>query len=157
MFGNLSDKEIEDVLTHQIIGRIGCHADNITYVVPISYAYDGESIYCHTYEGLKVSIMRSNPNICFEVDNMENMANWRSVVGWGKFEELSDNADREIGIQKLYNRMIPEIASKTIKLSPQWPFPPEDFEKIKGIIFRIRLDKKTGRFEKSEDYSYYSS
>ena len=53
MFGTLNPIEIESVLHGQIIGRIGCHIDNTTYVVPISYAYDGEFIYALTNEGLK--------------------------------------------------------------------------------------------------------
>jgi uncharacterized protein len=43
--------------------------------------------------------------------------------------------------------MLPEIASETVKISPQWPFPTDDFSKIKGIIFRIGITEKTGRFE----------
>ncbi len=75
MFGNLNKDEIEEVLKHHLIGRIGCYAFDTTYIVPISYGYDGESIYCHTYEGLKITMMRKNPRVCFEVDTMENMAN----------------------------------------------------------------------------------
>ena len=44
MFGTLNTEEIETLLHNQIIGRIGCQFDNTTYVVPISYAYDGEFI-----------------------------------------------------------------------------------------------------------------
>ena len=95
-------------------------------------------------------MMRTNPNVCFEVDTMENMANWKSVIASGIFEELTDNADQKIAIKKLYNRIVPGIASKTLQLSPQWPFPPDNFEQVKGIVFRIRLYEKTGRFEKSD-------
>ena len=154
MFGKLDKDEIEDVLAHQIIGRIGCNAFNTTYVVPISYAYDGEYIYCHTYEGLKIIMMRANPNVCFEVDTMENMANWKSVIGWGIFQELTNESDLKIAIKKLYNRIIPEVASKTLQLSPQWPFPPDNPEQVKGIVFRIQLYEKTGRFEKSESQHF---
>jgi len=150
MFGKLNNEEIEEVLSQQVIGRIGCSADGITYIVHISYAYEGEYIFCQYNEGMKVSMMRSNPEVCFEVDIMENMANWKSVVAWGKFEELKNGAQRTIGIQKLYNRVVPAIASRTLQLSPQWPFPPDDYKKIEGIVFRIRLEKKTGRFEKSD-------
>lgn len=75
MLGKLESKQIEKVLNNNIVGRIGCHADGTTYVVPISYAYDGTYIYGRTMEGMKVNIMRKNPNVCFEVDDMKNMAN----------------------------------------------------------------------------------
>ena len=147
MFGKLNSDQIEKVIAGNIIGRLGCHDAGKTYIVPISYAYDGEFIYARTFEGLKVSMMRSNPKVCFQVDQMENMANWRSVIIWGTFEELLDEKERNEGLKKLIARMLPEIASETVKLSPQWPFPTNDFSKIEGIIFRIRLTEKTGRFE----------
>ena len=83
MFGKLNNEEIEGLIQSQLIGRIGCHADDVTYVVPISYAYDGTYLYGHTYEGMKVDMMRKNPKICFEVDSTRNLANWQSVIGWG--------------------------------------------------------------------------
>lgn len=156
MFGKLNNNQIEEVLSQQLIGRIGCSANNKTYVVPISYAYDGESVYCHTYDGLKIKMMRENSDVCFEVDTLENMANWRSVIAWGKFEELK-NGERNAAIEKLFSRVIPEVASKTLQLSPQWPFPPDDFEKVTGIVFRIKLQEKTGRYEKSDSLEFYSS
>jgi uncharacterized protein len=65
MMGKLDNNQIEDLLQHEIIGRIGCHADGVTYVVPISYAYDGKYIYGHTEEGMKINIMRKNPRDLF--------------------------------------------------------------------------------------------
>lgn len=150
MFGELTRKEIEEVLARQIVGRIGCHADGRTYIVPISYAYDGEFIIAHTVEGLKIQMMRSNPGVCFEVDVFENMANWKSVISWGIFEEIENNYERNLAIQKLSKRIFPEISSKTVQLSPQWPFRPDEPDKIPGIFFRIRLYEKTGRYEKSD-------
>lgn len=51
-------KQIEHVLHSLIIGRIGCHTDNRTYVVPVTYAYNGKYICGHTKEGLKINMMR---------------------------------------------------------------------------------------------------
>lgn len=154
MFGKLKPGEIEEVLAGQLIGRIGCNAYNTTYVVPISYAYDGEYVYCHTYEGLKVVMMRTNPNVCFEVDTMDNMANWKSVIAWGIFEELATGGDQKKAVRILNNRKISGIASETLQLSPQWPFPPDDPAEVNGIIFRIKLYEKTGRFEKTEAHHF---
>ena len=154
MFGKLSSAQIEKLIAGNVIGRLGCHADGKTYVVPISYAYDGQFIYVRTFEGLKVSMMRKNPNVCFQIDEMENMANWKSVVAWGIYEELKNEQERNEGLEKLISRMLPEISSETVKLSPQWPFPTNDFSKIRGIIFRIRITEKTGRFEMMDSKAY---
>lgn len=147
MFGKLDNVQIEKVISDNFIGRLGCHAEGKTYVVPISYAYDGKCIYAHTYEGLKISMMRQNPNVCFQVDRMENMASWESVIVWGTFEELTNVEERNVGLQKLIDRVLPKISSETVKLTPQWPFPTDDFSKIKGIVFKICLHEKSGRYE----------
>lgn len=155
MLGKLNNTEIEEVLTQQIIGRIACHANDITYIVPTSYAYDGECIYGRAYEGLKIELMRKNPKICFQTDSMQNMANWKSVIAWGDFKELTESGERNAGIEKLLQRKITGIASKTVQLSPMWPFSSKETnDKVEGIIFSIRLNEKTGRFEKSDDLPF---
>jgi uncharacterized protein len=154
MFGKLTSEEIEEVLAHQVIGRIACHAEDITYVVPISYAYDGKYIYGHTYEGLKLALMRINPKVCFQTDNMSNMANWKSVITWGEFEELTEAGLRDDALRILEKRVLPMISSETTHLSPQWPFPTSDKDAVKGTFFRILLTQKTGRFENNTDGSY---
>ena len=157
MFGKLNETGIEELIHHQLIGRVGCHADGITYVVPLSYAYDGTYIYGHTFEGMKVQMLRKNPSICFEVDNTINLANWQSVIGWGTYEELPGGPERDDAVQKLQNRVLPVLSSETMHLSPQWPFPSGSGSEIQGIIFRIRLTDKTGRFEKEEEKYFYST
>ena len=157
MFGKLAPNQVEEFLKKQFIGRIGCHADNITYVVPISYAYDGIYIYGHTFEGLKIDMMRKNPKVCFEIDDTNNLANWQSVVAWGEFEELKDGKERDEALQKLNARILPVITSATMHISPQWPFPAGDTSSIKGVVYRIRLTEKTGRFEKSSDQFFFAT
>lgn len=155
MFQNLNEEQIESVISENIVCRLGCHADDKTYVVPVSYAYDGKYIYVRTFEGLKISMMRKNPNICFQVDTFEDMADWKSVIAWGTFEELTGEEERNEGLRILVSRILPGVSSETMKLSPVWPFPPEDYTKIEGIVFRIRLIKKTGRCERL-DSKFYS-
>ncbi|MEP7377326.1 MAG: pyridoxamine 5'-phosphate oxidase family protein [Chitinophagaceae bacterium] len=157
MFGKLNTEQVEELLKKEVVGRIGCHADNTTYVVPISYVYDGIYIYGHTFEGMKIAMMRKNPRVCFEIDNTKNLANWKSVVAWGEFEELKDGKGRDDALQKLNARVLPVISSETMHISPQWPFPAEDTATIQGVVYRIRLTEKTGRFEKSPDQYFFAT
>src|ERR1044071_9678808 len=112
MLGELTPDQIESLLQSEFIGRIGCNANGITYVVPVTYAYDGNCIYAHSKEGMKIQIMRQNPLVCFEVDNMRNLADWESVIRWGKYEELKGN-DQKLGLQKLINRFQQATTSET--------------------------------------------
>ncbi len=59
MLGTLNSEQIEQILRSEVIGRIGCHANGQTYVVPITYAYDGERVICHTSQRMKIQMMRS--------------------------------------------------------------------------------------------------
>ena len=58
-------------------------------MVPIAYAYHEGTIAGHSGLGPKVEMMRENPNICFEVDRIESLGNWQSVIAWGTYEELT--------------------------------------------------------------------
>jgi nitroimidazol reductase NimA-like FMN-containing flavoprotein (pyridoxamine 5'-phosphate oxidase superfamily) len=156
MFGTLNTEEIETVLRHQLIGRIGCSANGTTYVVPISYAYDGEFIYSITSEGMKVNLMRQNPHVCFEVEEIPDLGNWKSVICWGEYEELPNRTERHQALQLLIDRQLPVVTSAKTKLSPSWPFLPDNIDSVKGIVFRIRLYKKTGKYEKQEEVPVYS-
>lgn len=147
MIGKLDTMEIERVVSSQIIGRIACHANNTTYIVPISYAYDGTYVYGHTREGLKMQLMRKNNQVCFEVEEIKDMANWKTVVAQGRFEELKDEPERDYALKMLTARILPLISSETTHLYPLWPFPTESISTIRGIVFRILLNEKSGRFE----------
>lgn len=154
MTGQLTSNEIEHVLHSQIIGRIGCHDNDRVYVVPLSYAYDGKYIYCHSYEGRKLQIMRRHPDVCFQVDEMKDMGNWKSVVAWGRFEELTDKKEKNQALVALLKRALPFVTSITTHLGASWPFLPEDdngYDEIPGVVFRILAEEKSGRFEKTTE------
>jgi len=147
MLGELSPDQIESLLSSEVIGRIGCSANGITYVVPVTYAYDGKYIYAHSKEGMKIQMMRQNPLVCFEVDRMENPANWQSVILWGKFFELKGD-DQKLGLQKLIHRLGTFTRSETSIPAHNPEGSQNDEGPYKAIIFRIEVKEKSGRFER---------
>ena len=149
MLGILNSNQIEHVLQSLIVGRLGCHADNKTYVVPVTYAYNGNYIYGHTKEGLKIDMMRKNPLFCFEVDVIENMSNWRSVIAWGKFEELKTPEQRKEGMKILMDTVMPLMTGETTISNSMTDSHQNTIEAMKGVVYRIKLTNKTGRYEKS--------
>lgn len=149
--------EMDHLLKHQLVGRIGCSADDIPYVIPVSYVLDGDYVYVHTYPGMKLDIMRKNPKVCFQVDDTRTLANWQSVICRGVFEELKEEADQRYALKKLQERILPVLSSETMHISRDWPFPADENEKIKGIYFRIRLLEKTGRYEKIAGQDFYAT
>lgn len=149
MLGELTNEEVEEMLTSNVIGRIGCYADKKIFVVPITYVYDGEFIIGHTVEGMKINFLRQNPECCFEVDEMKTLANWKSVIAWGTYEELSGQ-EAAAATETLLDRLMPLTASET---SHPQRMGPSSLHRTRTlgknpIIYRIRLKEKTGRFER---------
>lgn len=148
MLGELKNSQIEYLLYCQVVGRIGCYSGNEVYVVPITYAYDGSYIYGHTREGKKIDMMRKNPNVCFQIDVVDNMSNWRSVISWGKFEELKDPKEREEAMRILLDRVNPIMTGETTVNHSMKDSHNKYTEAMQGVVYRIELHKKTGRYEK---------
>ncbi|MDR3691861.1 MAG: pyridoxamine 5'-phosphate oxidase family protein [Fimbriimonas sp.] len=142
MLGNLDPTQIEEVLHGEALGRIGCHAGGRTYVVPVTYAYDGERVICHSGRGDMLRMMHTNATVCFEVEHVQSLADWKCVVADGRFEELEGD-DAEEAARFLEDRLQPLIASATAApysvvghgLHPD------------SVIFSIVLGRKTGRYE----------
>lgn len=148
MIGELSTEEMERVLRDEVVGRIGCHARGDTYVVPVTYVYDGSSIISHTGEGLKIRMMRENPKVCFEVDQLGHLPSWRSVIVRGLFEELRDK-ELELGLQHLVERLRVGPAAVPGHGAGVYVATDEPGPARQSIVLAIRIRDMTGRFETS--------
>jgi nitroimidazol reductase NimA-like FMN-containing flavoprotein (pyridoxamine 5'-phosphate oxidase superfamily) len=147
MLGELTQTQIDNVLSSQVIGRLGCCNGKQPYIVPVTFAYDGECIYGQTNEGTKLDMLRKNPNVCFEVDWMTDMRNWQSVIVFGKFEELK-NEDAVAAKEILFNKVYLLQTSSTIHAHEHAVTAEiDDHTRVKLVMYRIVIDKITGRFE----------
>lgn len=144
MLGTLDHDQIDRVLQACAVGRIGVHSQGRTYVVPVSYVYDGDAIYGRSADGLKIRMMRANPEVCFEVDDIDDLANWRSVITWGTYEELKGDV-AVAAMNLLGSRLAPLTSSETAG-----PVGRGKGHAGNGVevAYRIRLTERTGRFEK---------
>jgi len=91
----LSREECESLLSRGRYGRLGLCGDH-PYVVPMSYVFADGCIFLHSGPGgRKVQMAMSNPNICFEVDELCGQQ-WRSVIvtGQAKLSDSSESKDR---------------------------------------------------------------
>lgn len=150
MLGSLTQQQIDQVLLNNITGRIGCYDGEKCYIVPISYVFNEKYIIAHSREGMKIDIMRKNPNVCFEVDEMTNMSNWRSVIAWGTYEEIKDNRERYYAMKFLVSRLMHFTISETAKLTVIEEHNEDAIYKpeiVRPVVYRIKLGEKTGRFE----------
>lgn len=148
MLGELNETQINNVLLSQVVGRLGCTDGKKPYITPVTYAYDGKDIIGQTKEGMKLKIMRKNPKVCFEVDVMSGMANWQSVIVSGNFCELQGKEADEAR-EYLFDHVLPLMTSATIHSHEhEVNGEVDDSNRVKPVMYRIKIKEKTGRFEK---------
>ncbi len=93
--GEMSQEEMARLLGRGWHGHLGCARDGHPYVVPMSYAYDQGDIYFFTTEGTKTEFISANHEICFQVEEVESVERWQSVMLTGRAELLTDAAEVE--------------------------------------------------------------
>lgn len=132
----LSPREVDEFLRGQRIARLGCHADGVTYVVPLIYAYEDGAVVTVTTEGRKTAMLRENPRVCVEVDqyDADGKGSWRSVIAHGTCEELAGE-EIEPALALMRERFA-RTAGRSAEPRPVGP---------NVVILRIRLDEISGR------------
>lgn len=153
MIGELSTAEMQRVLYDEVLGRIGCHARGRTYVVPVTYVFTGSSIIGHTGDGLKVRMMRENPEVCFEVEQFRDAPNWKTVIAYGSFEQLLQD-DADAALERLQARTR-ELAQSVIGVPPEglglWNVGRDLARPRQSVVFAIRVHELTGRYQRVTD------
>jgi hypothetical protein len=112
--------------------------------------YDGTSVIGHSLMGMKVKMMRDNPEVCFEVDEIKSFKNWKSVIAWGTYKEIINAAEKGEVLKAFVEHLMPAKISETAQ-------PPETSETRRHpqagaslIVYRIVIKKVTGRFERGD-------
>jgi len=128
---HLDPEGIESLLASSIVGRIACNQPgDRPYLVPLAYAYDGESVYAVSGPGRKLDLMRSDPRVSFEIDRVEQSDTWQSVVAEGAFEQVSDADEIQMAVALLEGATgVPVVMG------------------AHSVVFRLRLTAKSGRYE----------
>ena len=149
MIGKLTNQQIEEILEDNVWGHLGCNDGLNTYVFPLNYLYDGKYITCHSQEGFKVQVMRKNNRVCFQVDEMKNHTNWKSVMVLGEYQEVNDEqecyhamkafADRRLFLKKSESALLLRINEQGTNMQVK--------NESRPVIYRILIDEKKGRYE----------
>lgn len=146
MVEKLSKNEIFDLLESNYIGRISCSDGKRSYIVPITYYFDKETnnIISHSGEGLKLRLLRENPNVCFEVENIVDINHWKTVIAWGNFKELEGSYARNE-----LHKMVTRIRTLSKQDHPHLQYLSDmSFPQLKNdvdIIYQIKLNEFSGR------------
>jgi len=140
-----SREEMDKIIRGSHVCRIALAMDNMPYIVPVSFGYDGESIFIHTAkEGKKINIIKYNNNLCFEFErnvklfsDPDNACKWtfsyESVIGFGKIYELELLEQRENGL----NKIMSQYSGK------EWVFGEDKLKNIR--VWKIEIKSIAGK------------
>lgn len=133
----MSREECRELLSAARFGRLGLSADDVPYVVPISYVYAEEKIYLHSgRHGKKVKMAKVNPRVCFEVDVLEGRS-WKSVLALGRASISEELEDKE----KVFDAF---MRSKMGGHGGQ-AFSRKDLENMPMCVWEIEIEEISGR------------
>jgi uncharacterized protein len=135
VFHELDRAECIAVLERNHIGRIAYSFRDLVDITAISYVYDDGWLYLRTEVGDKLVTMAHNRWVAFEVDEIESLFDWRSVVARGGIYLLDpgEHAAEHRHAVKLLRTLIPET------------FRAEDPVPFRDVVLRIHVDKVSGR------------
>lgn len=149
MAQDMTTEEIDALLQQKFYGHLGCYSEGEVYVVPVTYIYMDDTIYGYTHVGKKIEMLRDNPQVCLQVEDIEGSSHWSSVICNGVYEEITDPAE----IQDICVRMagrFAQVRESGIE-DPYFPIIEELNEHAKSskkqIMYRIHVKKKSGRKE----------
>ena len=134
--------ECRDVVSRVNLARLACSRVDQPYVVPISFAYDGDSncLFGFSAIGKKVDWMRENPKVCVEVEDGGDRFHWTTIVIVGRYDEIVDSGEHK------------ELRQRALDLFGQraeWWLPgaarmgPREHPDV--VIYRIHIDTMSGR------------
>jgi uncharacterized protein len=141
-FREISGDDALRVLSANHVGRIAFHHGDRVEIVPIHYVYDDGWIFGRTAFGRKLENLKANWWVAFEVDEIDALFDWRSVVVHGGFYLLEP--DSGLHDAELYAHAI--AALRTIlpaTLTDADPVPD------RTLVFGIAVQEITGRAAES--------
>lgn len=138
----LSRAEIDDVLLRNHVGRIAYAFHDRVDIEPIHYVYENGRVYGRTSTGAKLATLRHNPWVAFEVDEVDGLFDWVSVVLHGTFYRLEPDLPHEHDLREHVLTRLRELVPRA--LSPGDPTPWRD------VLFRIVVNEAAGREARHE-------
>ena len=106
---DLTADETKEVLRAQETGRLGVYdpEHHRVYIVPISYVYSDGVLYFHSAPGVKLELLHAQADsVCFQVDDIADIGDWKSVIAWGHFAEIEDPERRQSILRSFGPRLL---------------------------------------------------
>ena len=111
----MSQQEIHSFLQKINYGHLGYIHEGKPYVMPMHYYLEGSVIYLLTTVGMKTHDIDLNPEICLQVEEIQDSLHWRSVIVRGLAETITEKQeiDRIIHLVKEINPTLSPAINRT--------------------------------------------
>jgi uncharacterized protein len=136
---DLDREACERILARNRVGRLAYARNNRVDIEPLHYVYHDGWIYGRTSHGAKLQATGTEwwP-VAFEVDEVEDVFRWRSVVVHGGFYALDEYGPEWESAQWRHGvELLREIIPETFAEGDPVPH--------RRVVFRIALQEVTGR------------
>lgn len=134
----MSNNEVDALLGRVGYGHFACAWEDQPYVVPINYGYDKQAIYIYTTAGLKSEIIKHNPLVCLQVEDVQEDGSWQSVVVTGEAEVIEDRGERERAVN-IVRSSNPRLSNAlAIKWTNNW------IRENKEVVYKVKVLTITG-------------
>ena len=100
----MGQKEIQSFLQQVGYGHLGYIHEGKPYVMPMHYYLEDSDIYLFTTEGMKTHDIDANPEVCLQVEEIQDPLHWRSVIVTGRAERLTEQQDIDHVMQFIKER-----------------------------------------------------
>lgn len=147
---SLEIEEMTYLLQNNYIGHLGYISQNRPFVVPITYYFDEEKkmIICYSGEGHKITSMRKNTEVALQVNEIESVNSWKSVLVHGKFE-LHYGSDAKAYLHQ-FSIGIKDVIGEKEHKRPDFisDFSSKIYNEDMPIVFLIKIEELTGKKRK---------
>ncbi len=143
-FRELVGPEIAALLARNNVGRLAFSFHDRVDIQPLHYVYENGWIYGRTSEGEKTSTLRHNQWVAFEVDEIEDVFSWRSVVVHATLILIDPKASDT-------DSALWEKAAKLISIVAPAAFTDEDPAPFRDVLFRMSVNEARGREASQKD------
>jgi len=137
-------EEIEKILMQSHVCHLAMVDEDKPYLVPMNFGYSDGCLFFHcAKQGRKIDLIKKNPNICFEVDELirfkkaQIACDWgvefKSVIGSGKAQFLEDSKEKKNAL----NIIMSHYSDRSFE------YPDEMLEKT--LVIKVVIDEMTGK------------
>ncbi|HDZ14719.1 hypothetical protein LCGC14_0685010 [marine sediment metagenome] len=145
------DMEISEclqLLGENYIGRLAYISWGTPYINPITYYHDAEEkcILSYSSPGFKIEAMGKHGSVAFQVDDIQSIQKWRSVLVQGRFEQL-EGSTAKLQLHRFTEGVKRTIANRDAE-APKFikDFSSRLQEREIPIVYRIHITDIVGKF-----------